>query len=140
MALSTPSPCAKQRDLSSKDSESRFNKALSDLQADFKILPIAVTDAGAWHYAFAYDITARHYPEIIDQTRFITERQAQQRLAEVYYRSVGGAPVRDLAKLFGWTAVEAHQAVNHLADTGILTRGIEVENQPGEWVVLREFL
>lgn len=125
--------------LSSRDSESRFNKALSDLQADFKILPIAVTDAGAWHYAFAYDITTRHYPEIIDQTRYITERQAQQRLAELYFRSVGAAPLSDLAKLFSWPAAEALRAVDSLTEAGVLTCGIEVEKQPGEWVVLREF-
>ena len=50
--------------LSSPDSETRFNKALADLQAGFLVVPVAVTQAGAWHYAFAYDIVARHYPEI----------------------------------------------------------------------------
>jgi hypothetical protein len=125
--------------LTSKDSESRFNKALSDLQADFKILPIAVTDAGAWHYAFAYDITTRHYPDLIDQTRFITERQATKRLAELYYRSVGAAPVSDLAKIFSWPLVEARRAVEMLAESGSLVCHVQVENQPGEWVAQREF-
>ena len=50
--------------LSSPENEGRFNKALADLQADFKLVPVAVTEAGAWHYAFAYDIVARHYPEL----------------------------------------------------------------------------
>ena len=57
--------------LTSTESEGRFNRAMTDLQADFKILPTGVADAGAWHYAFFYDITARHFPEIIDQTRYI---------------------------------------------------------------------
>ena len=32
-----------------KDSE--FNKALEQLQRDFKILPVGVSDAGAWKYS-----------------------------------------------------------------------------------------
>ncbi len=124
--------------LTSKDSDSRFNKALSDLQADFKILPIAVTDAGAWHYAFAYDITARHYPEIIDQTRFITERQAQVKLSELYFRSVGAARLGDLGKMFGWPTDQARGAIEALVQSNTLCRGVEVENHPGEWIALAE--
>jgi hypothetical protein len=37
--------------LTSRDSESRFAKALTDLQVDFKIMPVGVVDAGAWHYS-----------------------------------------------------------------------------------------
>ena len=38
--------------MSSPASEGRFNRALTDLQTDFKILPVGVTQSGAWHYAF----------------------------------------------------------------------------------------
>jgi hypothetical protein len=124
--------------LSSKESDSRFNKSLVDLQADFKILPVAVTQAGAWHYAFAYDIVTRHYPELIDQTRFISERQAYHRLAELYFRSVGAAQLRDLVKLFAWPHTEAERAVNQMVDEGTLYKDILIENQPGTWIVLRE--
>jgi hypothetical protein len=44
-----------------KDSE--FNKALEYLQSDFKILPIGVSEAGAWKYSFIYEIVPRHYPD-----------------------------------------------------------------------------
>jgi hypothetical protein len=33
--------------LSSRESEGRFSKAITDLQADFKVVPVAVTNAGA---------------------------------------------------------------------------------------------
>ena len=123
--------------LSSKDSDSRFNKALVDLQVDFKILPVGVTQAGAWHYAFAYDIVTRHYPEIIDQTRFISERQAYRRLAELYFHSVGAAQLRDLLKIFAWPVTEAEQAVDLLVHEGVLCRDIEIESQPGKWIALK---
>jgi len=123
--------------LSSKESDSRFNKALVDLQVDFKILPVGVTQAGAWHYAFAYDIVTRHYPEIIDQTRFITERQAYRRLTELYFHSVGAAQLRDLLKVFAWSVTEAEQAVDLLVQEGVLCGDIQIEDQPGKWIALK---
>src|ERR1044071_5129099 len=43
--------------------ESEFNKAIELLQADFKILPMGVARAGAWKYAFIYDVVPHHLPE-----------------------------------------------------------------------------
>ena len=47
--------------------ESEWNRALEDLQKDFKILPVGVAEVGAWKYAFIYQITARHYPDLPEQ-------------------------------------------------------------------------
>src|SRR5512139_1183513 len=55
--------------MTSAESEARFNRALTELQADFKILPVAVTQSGAWHYAFAYDLVHRHFPDLPEQAR-----------------------------------------------------------------------
>lgn len=88
--------------LTNRESDSRFNRALTDLQANFQILPVRIVDAGRWHYAMEYDLTTRQYPDLIDRTRFITDREAQARLVTWYYDSVGAAPVQDATKLFGW--------------------------------------
>jgi hypothetical protein len=48
--------------MASPESDARFNRALTELQADFKVLPVGVTQAGAWRYAFAYDLVTRHFP------------------------------------------------------------------------------
>ncbi len=121
--------------MSSPTSEGRFNKALLDLQADFKILPVGVTQSGAWHYAFAYDIVARHYPGLPEQAHEIGEAQARRQLAEAYLRSVGATQPGDLAKLFGWKPAETRRVVDGLAQSGVLLPGAEVENQSGEWLV-----
>ena len=68
--------------MTSRESESRFNRALTELQAGFKIVPVGVTKSGAWHYAFAYDIATRPYPELIEQSRYIGELDARQKIAE----------------------------------------------------------
>ena len=126
--------------LSSPDSESRFNKALSDLQTGFLVVPVAVTQAGAWHYAFAYDIVARHYPEIPEQARYIGELDARRKLVELYFRSVGAAQLRDVVMLFGWRPPEAEAAVQYWVGSATLRSGQKIESQPGEWIVLRDLL
>lgn len=122
--------------MSSPGSESRFNRALADLQAEFKILPVGVTQSGAWHYAFAYDLTARHYPELPEQAHSIREADARQALALCYLRSVGACQLRDLIYLFGWRASDAEGAVQALAAQGLLQIGARIEKQEGEWIAL----
>jgi hypothetical protein len=126
--------------LSSPESETRFNKALADLQAGFMILPVAVTQAGAWHYAFAYDIVARHYPELPEQARFIGELDARRKLVQLYFRSVGAAQLRNVVMLFGWRPEDAEAAVRYWVDAGFLVSAQKLEGQSGEWTVLRDIL
>lgn len=82
--------------------ESEFNKALEYLQADFKILPVGVAQAGAWKYSFIYEIVTRHYPALAEQARLISEKAARAKLLERYFESVGVAQASDAQKLFGW--------------------------------------
>jgi hypothetical protein len=126
--------------LTSQDSESRFTRALSDLQTDFKIMPVAVVDAGSWHYSFAYDIVSRHEPEIIEKARYLGELDARQRIIELYFRSVGASQPRDLLKLFRWMPRDIEQTVDRLADKGIIANHEMIDNQSGEWIVLNELI
>jgi hypothetical protein len=122
--------------MTSKGSDTEFNRALEVLQADFKILPVGVTQAGAWNYAFAYDLVHRHFPDLPEQARFIQERQARRWLANLYFQSVGAAQARDLTRLFGWTPAETAHILDQLAAAGEITRGLQHESLPGEWFAL----
>jgi hypothetical protein len=126
--------------MSGPESEGRFNRALTDLQADFKVLPVGVTQAGAWHYAFAYDIVARHYPELPEAAQAISERQAWRKLTELYFASVGAAQLSDVTRLFGWGLPAAQWALDSLIEEGILCRGLEVEGRRGEWIAHKDLL
>jgi len=123
--------------MTSESSEGRFNKAITDLQADFKVLPVGVTESGAWHYAFAYDIVARHYPELPDQAHYISENQASLKLAETYLRSVGAARSGDLRKLFGWRPEALERVVKALLQSGA-AHYVQVEKQKGDWLAWKE--
>jgi hypothetical protein len=112
--------------------ESEFNKALEVLQADFKILPVGVAKAGAWKYAFIYEIVSRHYPDLPEKARFISEAEARRRLIELYFDSVGAAQERDVHKLFGWQRDLITRTMAGLVEKGKLVE-VEHPTQKGEW-------
>jgi hypothetical protein len=122
--------------MTSRESNTRFERSLAELQADFKIVPVGVTQAGAWHYSFAYDVVHRVYPDLIDQARFIGELDARQKLAGLYFQSVGAALVRDVVKLFGWRPVDVQQAIDRLEKAGVVQSEVELEKQSPHWVSL----
>jgi len=130
----------KKAHLTSHESESRFNRALIDLQADFKIMPMGVIDAGSWHYSFAYDIVARYEPTLLENARYLGELDAREKILELYLRSVGAAQIGALVKLFGWKSQDIEQAIEHLEHGGIVQNHLSLNGLSGEWMVLEELL
>lgn len=123
--------------LGSRESETRFNRGLELLQADFKILPVGVAEVGTWKYAFVYDLVHRFYPHLPEQARTIRQAEARRKLAELYLRSVGAAPDKAVASLFGWTKGDATAAIAGLVSDGVAVIGVTVEGMAGEWVALK---
>lgn len=116
--------------------ESEFNKALEQLQSDFKILPVGVAEAGAWRYSHIYEIVTRHFPDLPEQARTISESQARMKLLDLYFASVGAAQLRDVTKLFGWKKEIAERVVNKMMERG----GIVAVNHPRReetWLALK---
>jgi hypothetical protein len=126
--------------LTNRESDSRFNKAVTDLQANMLILPVGVSQAGRWHYSFIYDLVHRHFPDLIDRTRMIADRQARRKLAELYIRSVGVLRPADVSKLFSWTPDQAGKTLEDLVEVGLAIGDIEIEDQHGKWYITRELL
>ncbi|MBI5296098.1 MAG: winged helix DNA-binding domain-containing protein [Chloroflexi bacterium] len=118
--------------------ESEFNKALEQLQADFKILPVGVAQAGAWKYSHIYELTSRHFPDLPEQARTIGEAEARQKLAALYFRMVGAAQLRDVTKLFGWPAEIAGRTLAKLTAAGLLAESVTRKDLDGEWFTLSE--
>ena len=119
--------------------ESEFNRALEDLQKDFKILPIGIAEAGAWRYAYRYELTARHFPDLLEKARPIGEADARRWLVELYLHSVGAAQTRDLTKLFGWPVELLKRTVEKLLGSGKLVEA-EYPKKPGAWLTLPELV
>ena len=136
-ALNTLDLRKKAKLSNAKDSE--FNKALEQLQRDFKILPVGVAQAGSWNYSHIYQIVPRHFPDLPEQARTISESQARAKLLELYFASVGMAQLRDVTKLFGWSNEIANRTVNKLVEQNILAKATHPQ-QTGEWIALPKVL
>lgn len=134
--------------MTSEKSASRFERALIQLEADFKILPIGVTKSGAWRYAFLYDLVADHFPALPEQARAIRVSDARRHLLELYVRSVGATTEAEVSRLFGWPRRHVEAAAAQLAEEGVIRRGALITGKvsdaskssdtcaPGDWLVL----
>lgn len=122
--------------LASQDSKYRFNRSLTELQVEMKILPVGVAEAGAWNYAFVYDLVPRHLPELPQRARMISERQARQKLLELYFESLGASPRTQLSRMFGWRKPELEDALDRAVAAGRLVRGLKHPKAAGEWLAL----
>lgn len=123
--------------MTSSDSTSRFNRALAELQSDLKLMPVGVAQAGAWRYAFIYEIVARHHPEIIDLTRFVSDEEACRQLVLLYFQSIGAGSFSEASRLFQWRKPQLIQALDELVKEGLLAN-LEIEDSAGDLYAVPE--
>jgi hypothetical protein len=126
--------------MTSKSSDSPFARGLTELQRDFKILPVGVAQTGAWRYSFIYELVHRHYPDLPEQARPIPRKAARQELMGLYLDSVGAATADDARRLFQWTPREVQATLQALVEAGHLRAGYGLENRPGEYFVTTKLL
>jgi hypothetical protein len=77
---------------------------------------------------------------LIEQSRYIGELDARQKIAELYLLSLGAAQLRDFTRLFGWSPADAQHAFDRLEKTGRIQQNITVENQSGSFFALAELV
>jgi uncharacterized protein YcaQ len=130
----------KAANLSSRESDSRFNRALVDLQADFKVLPIGTSQSGGWRYSFIYELVHRQYPELVEKARLIQEDEARRELVRLYFLSVGAAARRDVVKIFRWSPSQVDESLENLAAADEIKRGLKIADHPDEWICLPDLL
>ena len=104
--------------MTSKKSNSVFNRIMTELQKDFKILPVGVAEAGAWRYSFIYELMHRYYPEISEKARAIKRAEARQHLARLYFQSMGAATEAEFKKLFQWSNPDSERTLAALVEAG----------------------
>ena len=113
--------------MTGKASNSPFDRSMTTLQRDFKILPVGIAEAGAWRYSFIYDLVHRYYPELPEKARTIGRREARETLMDLYFSSVGAATVSDVRKIFQWPPDDVNRALENMTASGRIGAGYEVE-------------
>ncbi|MCD4673749.1 MAG: winged helix DNA-binding domain-containing protein [Anaerolineaceae bacterium] len=124
--------------LSSSSSASRFNRALETLQMEFKIMPVGVSDAGRWHYAFIYDLVTQHIPDLQEQARAINASQARRQILHTYLKSVGAIEQKQAARLLRWEPAIGQQTTQSLVNDGLLIDDVQISEQTGKVIALKD--
>jgi len=124
-----------------KAGDAEFNKALNDLQMDFKLMPVGVSDSGAWHYSFIYDIVARQFPELIHQCADLHTFACHDLLILNYLQSVGAARITHVVRLFRWEKKHILGSVQRLSDKGVLYQNVLCESDhTTDWITLPDLV
>lgn len=105
--------------LDAAGAKSRFDRALTSLQRGLWVLPIGIARAGAWKYAFIYELVDRWYPQILDDARKISLRDAYKKLTSVYLDSVGAIEPVKISRLFRWKIDVVKQALEDLENAAM---------------------
>ncbi len=117
-----------------RESNTRFERALVELQRGLRILPIGIAEAGRWNYAFIYELVDRWLPEVAPAARLIGRGEARAHVVDLYLRSVGAAPISKITALFGWRPDDTRETAERLAAAGRAEALEAVAGQSGSWL------
>ena len=112
--------------LSTDANKVRFDKALTDLQTGLKVLPVGIAPAGAWRYAFIYEVLPRWFPQIPLRAQQIGRVEARRHILDRYLCNVVFSTVPIAARLFRWSLAETQQTAEVLAAEGRLQLNVKV--------------
>lgn len=114
--------------LSGKHGEYSFNQAMNFLQKGLKVIPVGISNAGRWHYAFVYDLLTSRFPDLDESARKISPMSARNTLIKSYIQSVGLTKLTDLQNLFQWSKEDIQYALDQLIASKDVTEGKIVQH------------
>jgi hypothetical protein len=124
--------------LAGKANAGRFDRALAELQMDFRIAKVSISDANRWGYCYVYDLLPRHFAQIVEASRHIGGSEARAQILLRYLRAVVAATPQQIIRLFDWQPGDVERLVARLSAEGLLQRGVQIAGLSGEHLVSRE--
>lgn len=130
----------KEAHLSRQESTSAFNSALTTLQSQLRVLPVAISEAGAWKYAFVYDLTHRYYPDLLEKARNISETQAVDSLVLLCLRSLGAATHKEIASLLSLSNFMLTNSLDRLSKSGAVIGDVRLDESKSIYFLIPELI
>ncbi len=124
----------KESRLSAESAKTTFERSLVELQGMLRILPVGIAEAGAWRYAFIYDLVTRHLPDLPAQAQRIPRSEARTRLVTQLLDNVGAAAQTEIQRVFHVFKLTKDELERTLADLVESKKVIQttVKGLPGE--------
>jgi hypothetical protein len=116
----------------------RFENALTELQAELKIVKVGISDANRWGYAYVYDLLLRHFPDVSDKARAVSTDQAMETLLVRYLENVIVVPEAAAKRLFRWDEWEWDRLMARVEDKHAVRRGFRVKGLRGACLTLAD--
>ena len=126
--------------LHSKENEARFSRGISELQTDFMLMPIGIAEVGSWRYAYIYEIPARYFQDLIENSRLIDEDNARMVIFDKLLASVGYYLPRDICRMMGWSVREFDKILNQAISNNLCSYGYRIRGSDDEWIVHHQLL
>lgn len=124
-----------------KAGDLEFNRALNELQMDFKLMPVGISDSGPWHYSFVYDIVGRQFPNVVREAGTLDPKECRRILLINYLRSVGAAKRSHIIKLFRWEKTVTQSCIQQLLEMGTLFSDVYSEStHTTDWIALPDLV
>lgn len=117
----------KEARLAAEKSKARFERGLTELQTALMILPVGIAQAGAWHYAFVYEVLPRWLPEVPRAARAVSRTDARREILSRYLQNVIVAELPAAARVFGWSRADTQKAAEALAAEGTVRLDVTVD-------------
>lgn len=120
--------------LGGRTNAARFERALAELQMDFRIAKVAISDANRWGYCYVYDLLPRHFPDVLGRARKISDLQARETILNRYLQTVVAATPSQVRSLFGWEMRVVERTASRLEAEGRLRTGVQIHGLSGEFL------
>jgi len=116
----------------------RFERALTELQRELKIVKVGISDANAWGYAYVYELFLRRFPDVPARARGISTDLAMETLLTRYLRNVVAVPEAVCQRLFRWDEWEWERLIQRLVERERIRNDVRVQGLRGRCLVLTE--
>jgi hypothetical protein len=104
----------------------RFDRAVTELQVELRIVKSGISDANRWGYAYVYDLFLRRYPDVPERARAISSEQAMETLLLRYLRNVIAVPEVGAQRLFGWEPWDWERLLARLMERSEIVRHVAI--------------